>query len=110
MPPRRRESRRAGRACPGRPRRGRAESRSWPESRYGAPLSGNRGLALGGREHGVEQPREAGVDVLTAEREMTVGAFAARVGEPRLAQHLEVMRPRRLRDPEVELAARARVT
>src|SRR5262249_54169284 len=65
------------------------------------------GLSLGGGEHGAQQPREARVDVLAAQRDVPVRALGARVRQPRLAQHLEVMRARGLRETQLERPARA---
>ena len=58
-------------------------------------------------EHRVEQAREARIDLVAAQRHVAVRALGARVRQPRLAQHLEVMRAGGLGDPELERAARA---
>ena len=60
-----------------------------------------------GGQHGVEQAREARIDHVAAQRHVPVRALGARVRQPRLAQHLEVMRAGGLGDPELERAARA---
>ena len=65
------------------------------------------GFALGGGQHRAEQAREARVDVLAAQRHVAVRALGARVRQPGLAQHLEVMRAGGLGDAEVERPARA---
>src|SRR5690242_11636250 len=55
-----------------------------------ARRSGDGGRRLG-RQYGVEQAREAGVEVLAAQREEAVGAVDARHGDAGLAQDLEVV-------------------
>ena len=52
-------------------------------------------------EHGVEQPREARVDLVAAQRVEPPLALGVRLDEPGVAQHLEVVRERRASDAEV---------
>ena len=57
------------------------------------------------RQHGVEQPGEASVEVVAAQRDVPARALRPRVRQPGLAQHAQVVRAGRLGDAEVERAA-----
>ena len=57
-------------------------------------------------EHGPEQPREAGVELLAAQRVELRGALGPLPDDPRLAQHPEVVGAGRLDDRQLDRAAR----
>jgi hypothetical protein len=76
-----------------------------------AAASGRCGRALAlGEEHRVEQAREARIEVVGAQGEQTLSPVEASPDQAGFAQDAEVMGQGRLREPELEHAARGLVS
>src|SRR4051795_3453189 len=69
-------------------------------------LSGFGSLDARGLEHRSEQAREECLELLPAQGDVAVGAIYSCVRDPRLPQHLEVVREGRLRHRGLHCAAR----
>src|SRR3954468_15655746 len=65
-----------------------------------------RGLYSGRPEYGIKEPRKALLQLISAYRDQPMGAVHPRMGHPRLAQHLEMVRQRALGHRCLNRAAR----
>src|SRR5438045_3984452 len=71
----------------------------------GLSPGGYLGNRARGRQDGVQEPWKPPLEVVPPERDHPLGPVRSRMGDPRLAEHLEVVRERRLRDRRLDRAA-----